>query len=296
MLLIFLKVLFSILVIFLAVAFFTLFERRILGFSHFRFGPNKVSYWGLLQPFSDALRLFSKLDVKSKDLNFLTYFIMPISGLFLSVFLWSIFPFSGFLFHSSYSFILFILVRGLSVYFLLYRGWVTSTKFSLLGSYRSSAQSVSYEVVIIICFLLIIFWWFSINIFSFLSSLLVSIFYLSVPLFICWLLSCVAECNRSPFDFSEGESELVSGFNTEYGAGLFSLIFLGEYSSIIFFSFVTSIIFFSFSLFLFFSIICFFYLWVRASFPRLRYDFLIIMGWKSLLIFILSLFFCSFLY
>lgn len=285
------KLFLSIIPILLSVAFFTLFERKILGYSHFRFGPNKLIYWGLFQPFSDALKLFIRVDSRFKEVNIFLYLFSPVIGLFLSLFLWVLYPFWGVLYYYDFSFVIFIIVRGLRVYFLLYRGWVTCTKFSLLGSYRSSAQRVSYEVVMIICFLVIVYWCCSICIFYFYFNFLVGFFFLSFPLFLCWLLSCVAECNRSPFDFSEGESELVSGFNTEYGGGLFSLIFVGEYSSILFLSLFTSLIFFSsFSFFLFFSF-SFFYLWLRCSFPRLRYDLLMMIAWRSLLFIPLMYFF-----
>lgn len=275
----------------ISIAFFTLFERRILGYSHFRFGPNKLFYFGLFQPFSDALRLFIKVDFKFKEVNFILYLLCPLFGLFLSIFLWSLYPFWGGSFFFDLSFVLLVIVRGLRVYFLLYRGWVTCTKFSLLGSYRSSAQRVSYEVVIIICFLMIIYWCFFLSISFFYLYIVVSFFFLSFPVFFCWLLSCVAECNRSPFDFSEGESELVSGFNTEYGGGLFSLIFVGEYSSIILLSVFSSLLFFSFFTFLFFLFFTFIFLWARCSFPRLRYDLLIMIAWKSLFFLPLSCFF-----
>lgn len=238
-----------------------------------------------------------KLDFKSKEVNFFYWLLPPILGIFISLILWGFLPFWGFINFLKFSFLLLILVRGLGVYFLLYRGWATTTKYRLLGSYRSSAQRVSYEVLIVVVFLIIIYWWGSLNLFhSYTYSYLLSLLFLRVPILICWLLSCVAECNRSPFDFSEGESELVSGFNTEYGGGLFSLIFIAEYSSILLFSLLTSFIFFNFFVFSFFFLFSFTYLWVRSSFPRLRYDLLIIIAWKGLMVYLLALFFCSYLF
>lgn len=278
-----------------SVAFFTLFERKILGYSHNRFGPNKIIFYGVFQPFSDALKLFLKLDWKRKEVNVFYWSIAPILGIFLSILMWAFTPFWGLLYSFRFSYLFFILLRGLSVYFLLYRGWATTTKFSLLGSYRSSAQSVSYEVIMIVVFLVVVYWWAFLNlIFIYSFSFLIGLFLLGLPLFICWLLSCVAECNRSPFDFSEGESELVSGFNTEYGGGFFSLIFIAEYSSILLLSILSSFIFFSFLVFLFFCFLSFIYLWVRTSFPRLRYDLLMVMAWKGLIIYLLGFFFTSF--
>lgn len=176
--------------------------------------------------------------------------------------------------------ILLICILGVGVYFLLYRGWSRSSKFSLLGRCRSSSQSISYEVVIIFSVLIILFLWYSLG---FIDGLYLSYgfrgFLSFRILLICWLFSCLAESNRSPFDFSEGESELVSGFNTEYIGGFFSFVFIGEYSFILFLSFLRSLFFFNIIfVFFYFCLISFFYLWVRCTYARLRYDFLIDMS------------------
>lgn len=291
---IYLKFLFFIVFILVSVAFFTLLERKVLGYSHSRFGPNKNFYWGVFQPFRDAIKLFLKLDFKVRGVNFFYWLVSPVFGITLSVFLWGFPSFWGVALFFRFSFLLVILVGGFSVYFLLYRGWSTTTKYRLLGSYRSSAQSVSYEVLMIIVFLSIVFWWYSLNLFcGGIFSFNHSLFLLGFPIFVCWLFSCVAECNRSPFDFSEGESELVSGFNTEYGGGLFSLIFIAEYSSILFLSLITSMVFFNSVVFFIFSFLSIFYLWVRRSFPRLRYDLLIIIAWRGLMVYLLGVFLFS---
>lgn len=183
------------------------------------------------------------------------------------------------------------------MYFLLLRGWARSGKYSVLGGYRSSAQAISYEVVLLTCFLIFIVTIIRVNVrvlcfFQYFYSLGVLI----VGVLFCWVLSCLAECNRSPFDFSEGESELVSGFNTEYGGGMFSLIFIGEYRSILFFRVLTGLLFWGGNLLYLFSIFIFvFYLWARGSYPRLRYDKLIKIAWRGVLIYlmgVLLVFFC----
>lgn len=269
--------------ILLGVAFFTLFERKILGYGHNRFGPNKVGIWGIFQPFTDAIKLFSKEDLNQIQIRLFIYNISPILGLLIRLFLWVIIGFWGLLFFSNFSFVLFICLSSMGVYVLLLRGWSTRTKYSLLGRYRSSAQSISYEVIIILCFLIVVYTWWNINlIWSFLFQGGLSLGFIYIIVFFFWLVSCVAETNRSPFDFSEGESELVSGFNTEYGGGLFSFIFIGEYSSIIFLSILRSFLFFNFKFFLIVSFfLCFYYLWIRCSFPRMRYDILIVISWKG---------------
>ena len=276
----------------LSVAFFTLIERKILALNHLRLGPNRVRFFGLLQPIRDAFKLFSKEDTKIRELNFFIFLFSSFLCIFLRLFLWGILPFWGVLFFSKYSIMFFICVVGIGVYFLLFIGWCRRRKYRLLGCYRSSSQRISYEVIIIFCVLFFIYLIFCLDFISILFFSTVNIIFLfSTLLFFSWVMSCLAERNRSPFDFSEGESELVSGFNTEYRGGLFSLIFIGEYRSILVLSFVTSFVFFAgFSFYIFFIMISYFYLWVRASFPRLRYDLLIIIAWKAFSILILSCF------
>lgn len=273
------------------VAFFTLLERKVLGYIHYRLGPNKVGLWGIFQPFRDAIKLFLKSNLKLKNLNYNFYIISPSFGIFLIIVLWGLFPFWGRIYFSNYRLVIFILVSGLSIYFLLGTGWTSFSKYRLIGSYRSVAQAISYEVRIFL--ILFCFSWFIIN-FS-LNSFIINKYFYSFyiwvfPILIIWLLICLAEANRTPFDFSEGESELVSGFNTEYGGGLFSLIFIREYGSILFFRYISSLIFLGGHNFiilktLFFSFI---FIWIRGSYPRLRYDRLIIIAWKSILPIILG--------
>jgi len=272
-----------------SVAFFTLLERRVLGYSHNRFGPNKVIILGGFQPFGDAVKLFLKEDFKHKELNLLIYVFSPALSLFLGFYLWAIFCFWGFICFINYSFLFFICARRLGVYFILYRGWRRFSTYRLLGRYRSSAQSISYEVPIILCFLILVFSWYNTNLARrFLTGGRMRILFLYVMGVFCWGLSCVAECNRSPFDLSEGESELVSGFNTEYSGGIFSFIFIREYRSIVFISFLSSILLTTFLWYWGGVFLSFIYLWVRCSFPRIRYDVLMLLAWKSLCFIILG--------
>jgi len=277
--------------ILVGVAFFTLIERRVLGYIHFRLGPNKVRFLGILQPIRDAIKLFRKESMKFEKLNYFFYCFSPLLGLFLIVLILSIFPFWGLFSVYMYSIILFFCLRSLIVYSLLFMGWSSFSKYSSLGSYRAVAQSISYEVGIIL--LLLGFCWYVSSYNFFLWSYWQVKYYFIVvlyPMFFCWLMICLAESNRSPFDFSEGESELVSGFNTEYGRGFFSLIFIREYSSILFLCMFTSFFFMKMSIFFMFMVLLyvFFFIWVRGSFPRLRYDKLIIACWKGLLPLILG--------
>lgn len=282
--------------ILISVAFFTLVERKVLGYSHERVGPNKVGYIGYIQPFSDAIKLFTKEGLfKALNFNFFLFFFSPIWGIFLRMLIWKLFLLWG---SSSVFFmgwVLFFCLRRFSVYFLLIGGWSSGRKYRLFGSYRSSSQAISYEVVLIIRVLIFCFLTNTLDLYNY-SIIGDSVFLLlSFPLILVWLISCYAETNRSPFDFREGESELVSGFNTEYGGGSFSLIFIGEYSSILFLRILRAFIFcLDRIIFLVLVIlISFSYLWLRCSFPRLRYDKLIMISWKGLLIYVLGLLYIS---
>nr|YP_009512149.1 NADH dehydrogenase subunit 1 [Phymatostetha huangshanensis (nomen nudum)]AXI98518.1 NADH dehydrogenase subunit 1 [Phymatostetha huangshanensis (nomen nudum)] len=278
-----------ILFIMVGVAFFVLLERSILGYIQLRKGPNKVGFLGIFQPFSDAIKLFTSENMIPYMSNFIIYFFSPVFSLALSLFLWLVFPFLFNLMDFIYGVLFFICCTSMGVYSVMISGWSSCSIYSLLGSLRSVAQTISYEVslsLILLSFIFLIdsynfvdFYYYQINIWF---------FFLSMPLSFCWFSSSLAETNRSPFDFAEGESELVSGFNVEYSGGGFSFIFLSEYSSIIFMSVLYIIIFFgcnlsSYTFFLKSMFICFLFIWVRGTMPRYRYDKLMYMAWKSYL-------------
>lgn len=283
--------------ILISVAFFTLFEVKSLGIIHLRPGPNKVSLRGLLQPIGDFVKLFFYGFYFIISYNFFFYFFSPFLGVFLSFILWGIY-FSYFSYFSFFwGILIFFCISRFSVYFLLFRGWRSGTFYSFLGSFRSSAQAVSYEVSMIFIFISYLFIFFTFRFFD-LFRIIGGVYFsfISFPLFICWFISCLAESGRSPFDFSEGESELVSGFNTEYSGGFFALIFLCEYSFIVFLCLLTSFIFGLNFYFIKVFFFCFLFIWVRSSFPRLRFDLLIIFCWKVLLPLVIGcfIFFVSF--
>nr|YP_009045963.1 NADH dehydrogenase subunit 1 [Thenus orientalis]CDR98459.1 NADH dehydrogenase subunit 1 [Thenus orientalis] len=272
-----------------AVAFVTLLERKILGYIQIRKGPNKVGYLGVLQPFSDAIKLFSKEQTSPTLSNFLVYYMSPVFSLFISLVVWMIIPYEAGLMNFEMGVLFFLCCLSLGVYSTMSAGWASNSKYSLLGSLRAVAQTISYEVslaLILLSFLLLV-GGFKFELFI-LYQEKVWLLWMVFPLSYTWFASCLAETNRTPFDFAEGESELVSGFNTEYSGGGFALIFMAEYASILFMSALFTILFlggslFSVSFYLKLVGISFAFIWVRGTLPRLRYDKLMYIAWKSFL-------------
>nr|AOY39629.1 NADH dehydrogenase subunit 1 [Scolytinae sp. BMNH 1039896] len=282
------------------VAFLTLLERKVLGYIHLRKGPNKVGLVGLLQPFSDAIKLFTKEQAFPFLSNSIIYYMSPIINFILALVLWACLPFFSFNLSFSFSLLFMFCVSSLGVYSVMLAGWSSNSNYALLGSLRSVAQMLSYEVSMILIFLSFLF---MISGFSFMDFILyqenIWFLFLCFPLSVMLLVSLLAETNRSPFDFAEGESELVSGFNVEYSSGGFAMIFLAEYASILFMSMLGVIVFLGGSLnsFMFFVkivVLAFWWVWVRGTFPRYRYDKLMYLAWNvylpSSLIFLLLFF------
>ncbi len=267
----------------LAIAFFTLLERKILGYAQLRKGPNKVSIIGFLQPIADAIKLFTKEIILLKKRNVFLFFIAPAGRLLFNLILWRFFPFFNHPSYLKFSILIFICISGISVYFIILAGWTSNSKYALLGRIRSLAQIISYEVRIIFLitsFCLLAFSYSFIDIRK-IKSFLIIIFF---PLFMPWIISVLAETNRAPFDLPEGEAELVSGFNVEFGGGVFALIFIAEYSNVLILSVFTCVFFFSlFNLVVFTLFISLRTLWIRATLPIIRYDQLIYMAWKCFL-------------
>nr|YP_002265496.1 NADH dehydrogenase subunit 1 [Contacyphon sp. BT0012]ACF35081.1 NADH dehydrogenase subunit 1 [Contacyphon sp. BT0012] len=280
-----------ILVIFvlIGVAFLTLLERKVLGYIQIRKGPNKLGFMGILQPFSDAIKLFTKEQTFPLVSNYMFYYFSPIINLFLSLFLWMSLPFLTGLYFFNLSMLFVLCCLSLGVYTIMISGWSSNSNYSLLGSLRAIAQTISYEVsmaLILMSFLVMIGGFSFFDFYKFQINFMM--IFLTFSLCLIWVVTMLAETNRTPFDFAEGESELVSGFNVEYSSGGFALIFLAEYSSILFMSTMFSIMFLggdmlSFIFFLKVSLISFLFLWVRGTLPRYRYDKLMGLAWKSFL-------------
>ena len=254
-----------------------------------RKGPNKAGLIGLLQPFCDAIKLFSKENVNLLFYRYLIYYLSPIVALVISLITWLRFP----LFFSFISFNLrfLFLIRciRLGVYSTILSGWSSNSNYSILGRIRSIAQTLSYEICLVLIFFSFLFLLSRFNLKFFnLFQFKLDFYFLNLFFLFILILIFLAETNRSPFDFAEGESELISGFNTEYGRGGFALIFIAEYSRILFIRILFRFIIFGiniYSLFFFLKVILisFSYIWIRARFPRYRYDLLIYLTWKKYL-------------
>nr|AVN67539.1 NADH dehydrogenase subunit 1 [Pycnoscelus nigra] len=271
------------------VAFLTLLERKVLGYVHIRKGPNKVGFIGILQPFSDAIKLFSKEQTFPLTSNYISYYFAPVFSLFLSLLIWMIIPYLSGMYSFELGLLFFLSCTSLGVYTVMIAGWSSNSNYSLLGGLRAVAQTISYEVSLALILLSFVFLVGSYNLINFYYfQCYLWLIFITVPLSLVWFTSCLAETNRTPFDFAEGESELVSGFNVEYSSGGFALIFLAEYASILFMSMLFCVIFLgsdinSLMFYLKLSLISFLFIWVRGTLPRFRYDKLMYLAWSSFL-------------
>nr|YP_514773.1 NADH dehydrogenase subunit 1 [Watasenia scintillans]AIL50385.1 NADH dehydrogenase subunit 1 [Watasenia scintillans]BAE80021.1 NADH dehydrogenase subunit 1 [Watasenia scintillans] len=283
----------------LAVAFFTLLERKGLGYFQLRKGPNKVGLMGLPQPLADAVKLFSKELVKPTLVNVFPFLICPFMSLFLALTLWIIYNNYFLCSMGGLSMLLFLCVSSLGVYSVMGAGWFSNSKYALLGSVRAVAQSISYEVsmslILLSCLILVG----SMSLSMVMKyQVYVWIFFVNLLMLMMWFVSCVAETHRAPFDFAEGESELVSGFNIEYGGVGFAVLFMAEYGNILFMSVLVVSLFlggvllsgvYGMGLCVMVSLVAWLFIWVRASYPRYRYDLLMYLIWKSYLPSVLSI-------
>nr|QAB45709.1 NADH dehydrogenase subunit 1 [Callosciurus erythraeus] len=282
--------------ILLAMAFLTLVERKLLGYMQLRKGPNVVGPYGLLQPFADAMKLFIKEPLKPLTSSIFLFITAPSLALTLAFTMWIPLPMPQPLINMNMGVLFILATSSLGVYSILWSGWASNSKYALIGALRAVAQTISYEVTLAIILLSVLLMNGSFTL-STLITTQQSIWLLlpTWPLAMMWFISTLAETNRAPFDLAEGESELVSGFNVEYAAGPFALFFMAEYTNIIMMNALTTTLFlgtllnpmtpesFTFSFMLKTLFLTSMFLWIRASYPRFRYDQLMHLLWKNFL-------------
>nr|YP_009161887.1 NADH dehydrogenase subunit 1 [Stylodipus telum]AKS28657.1 NADH dehydrogenase subunit 1 [Stylodipus telum] len=292
----FINILALILPILIAMAFLTLIERKILGYMQLRKGPNVVGPYGLLQPFSDAMKLFIKEPLRPNFSSTALFMIAPTLALTLALTLWIPLPMPYPLMDLNLGMLFILALSSLAVYSILWSGWASNSKYALIGALRAVAQTISYEVSLAIILLSVLLMSGSYSLSSLIYSQENTWFILPTwPLAMMWFISTLAETNRAPFDLTEGESELVSGFNVEYAAGPFALFFMAEYMNIILMNALSTIIFlgslstlsspemFTLEFMTKTLLLSSVFLWIRASYPRFRYDQLMHLLWKNFL-------------
>nr|ULC83557.1 NADH dehydrogenase subunit 1 [Hippotragus equinus]ULC83570.1 NADH dehydrogenase subunit 1 [Hippotragus equinus] len=282
--------------ILLAVAFLTLVERKVLGYMQFRKGPNVVGPYGLLQPIADAIKLFTKEPLRPATSSISMFILAPILALSLALTMWIPLPMPYPLINMNLGVLFMLAMSSLAVYSILWSGWASNSKYALIGALRAVAQTISYEVTLAIILLSVLLMNGSFT----LSTLITTqeqmwLIFPAWPLAMMWFISTLAETNRAPFDLTEGESELVSGFNVEYAAGPFALFFMAEYANIIMMNIFTTTLFlgafhspfmpelYTINFTIKSLLLTITFLWIRASYPRFRYDQLMHLLWKNFL-------------
>ncbi|YP_003795699.1 NADH dehydrogenase subunit 1 (mitochondrion) [Morone saxatilis] len=280
----------------LAVAFLTLLERKVLGYMQLRKGPNIVGPYGLLQPIADGVKLFIKEPVRPATSSPILFLLAPMLALTLALTLWAPLPLPHPMVDLNLGIMFILALSSLAVYSILGSGWASNSKYALIGALRAVAQTISYEVSLGLILLSVIIFTGGFTLLTF-NTAQEAIWLLlpAWPLAAMWFTSTLAETNRAPFDLTEGESELVSGFNVEYAGGPFALFFLAEYANILFMNTLSTILFLGAShmplipelttinLMIKAALLSVVFLWVRASYPRFRYDQLMHLIWKNYL-------------
>ena len=293
------KIILIVVPVMISVAYLTYFERRVIGFMQSRIGPNRVGYFGLLQPIADALKLmFKEIVLPSKSNNFL-FFFAPFLSIAPALAAWAVIPFDYEMVLADINAgLLYVLaMTSIAVYGVIIAGWASNSKYAFLGSLRSAAQIVSYEIAMGFTLVGVLMCANSLNLGDIVIAQEggISQWYCwpLFPLFVIYFISAVAETNRAPFDVAEGESEIVAGFHVEYSGMAFALFFLAEYANMILVSILAVIMFLGgwlspvsfipdgiFWLIIKVAFVLFCFLWLRATFPRYRYDQIMRLGWK----------------
>ncbi|MDK4574526.1 NADH-quinone oxidoreductase subunit NuoH [Kingella kingae] len=306
------KIVLILLPLILTVAYLTYFERKVIGFMQLRTGPNVVGPYGLIQPFADVLKLLFKEVTRPNTSNKYLFYIGPMLSLAPSFAAWAVIPFNDewVLTNVDAGLLYILMITSLSVYGVIIAGWASNSKYAMLGAMRSSAQTISYEIAMSAALVCVIMVSGSLNFKEIVAAQATGIaggsifswnWFTLFPVFLVYLISAVAETNRAPFDVAEGESEIVAGFHVEYSGFAFALFFLAEYIFMILIGALTAIMFLggwlspfpqswgaigassAFWMFAKMAFVLYGYLWIRATFPRYRYDQIMRLGWKILI-------------
>nr|AGS17926.1 NADH dehydrogenase subunit 1 [Anodonta anatina]AGS17940.1 NADH dehydrogenase subunit 1 [Anodonta anatina] len=257
-------------------------ERKSLSYMQLRKGPNKLGFMGIPQPLADALKLLLKTNVYPTSSNLLLMSIMPTLAFSLALLLWFLYPTSYTMTHKTLGLLTFICISTMMVYPILIGGWGSNSKYALLGAIRAMAQMISYEIPMILSLIFFAMITNSLDLTSFCqNSNMPFNTLLAIPISLIWLVVVLAETNRTPFDFAEGESELVSGFNVEYSGMKFAVFFMAEYLNILFMSVLSSILLLNSCEWA--PAFAFMFLLARGTFPRHRYDLMMNIAWESLI-------------
>lgn len=304
-----LKIVIILIPVILTVAYLTYFERKVIGYMQLRLGPNVTGPWGLIQPFADVFKLLLKEVVRPSLANKWLFLIGPMMALMPAFAVWVALPMSSeWVMSNLNAGLLYVMaVASMGVYGVVIAGWASNSKYAFLGGMRSSAQMISYEIAMGFCLVAVVMVSGSLNFQDIVASQGQGIAGGSIfswnwlplfPLFIIYLISGVAETNRAPFDMAEGESEIAGGFHIEYSGFAFALFFLAEYINMIVIAALVSLLFLggwlspfptswgfvgadsAIWMFIKMAMILYFFLWLRATFPRYRYDQIMRLGWK----------------